>query len=187
MRRPLSHLPADALAGAKICRMKQDVGSAIAIIEKALNKDPNELANASFRQADSLLVFELSWCYLSNRDFAKSADSFQRMRGLNSWSHSTYVFISAGALLDLPLQDRTPEIVARIEKLFEELPGLIGAKRLMGEAPATEVFISRKLAYYKLKHTRWIAEGRILPSTKFWEVIRVSPASGAYLLIIKRR
>lgn len=61
------------------------------------------------------------------------------MRELNTWSHATYVFIAAGALLDLPRAERTPEIEERIEALISELPSLFGQKRLLGEPPSTEV------------------------------------------------
>lgn len=110
--------------------MKGDAPAAIEVIENALEK------GSTFRQADSLLVFELSWLYLSEAAYVKAADSFLRMKELNSWSHSTYVLIAAGALLDLPYSN--PEICARIDGLFELLPSLIGKKRLMGEPPATE-------------------------------------------------
>lgn len=39
------------------------------------------------------------------------------------------------------------------------------------------MFISRKVQTYKAKHARWIASGRISADSKYWEVIRVSPAS----------
>lgn len=137
--------------------MKHDTTAAIAIIEGALEK------GSTFREADSLLVFEvhtclsnsasvpspflppcfclfkLSWCYLSNGEWLKSANSFLRMKELNAWSHATYVFIAAGALLDLPKSERTPEIEARVTALFDELPTLFENKRLMGEPPSTEV------------------------------------------------
>lgn len=93
---------------------------------------------------------QLSWCYLSERQGIKAADSFLRMMELSTWSHSTYVFIAAGAhlsapvpgifvypkalwigaLLDLPLSERTPEIEARITHLFESLPALFNQKRV---------------------------------------------------------
>lgn len=85
------------------------------------------------------LSSQLSWCYLSDGQWLKCADSFINMRKLNSWSHATYVFIAAGALLDLPAAERTPEIEGRIDALIKELPSLFGLKRLLGEPPATEV------------------------------------------------
>lgn len=76
--------------GAKLCRMRHKTEEAIEIIEDALVKAP------SFREADSLLVFELSWLHLSSSSYVKAADSFCRMCELNSWSHSTYLAIAAG-------------------------------------------------------------------------------------------
>lgn len=101
------------ITGAKLCRMRHDTASAISIIEAALEK------GSSFREADSLLVFEviirpspssvcsravadssdppqLSWCYLSAAEWIKAAESFERMCTLNNWSHSTYLAISTG-------------------------------------------------------------------------------------------
>lgn len=150
------------------------------------------------------------------------------MRELSTWSHSTYVFIAAGttspspsfpmtkahayfhldsgALINLPLSERTPEVISRITKLFDCLPSLFNQKRkllrlpsnrvqcskelktdlcrffflagIMGDPPTTELFIARKLAYYKAKHARWVVEGRVEAGTEFWHVIRVSPSSG---------
>lgn len=45
------------------------------------------------------------------------------------------------------------------------------------------MFISRKLQGYKAKHARWIADARLSPNSKYWEVIRVSPASGEFALL----
>jgi hypothetical protein len=50
----LTHSHRGLAPGAKLCRMKHDTASAIDIIEGALAK------GSSFREADSLLVFEVS-------------------------------------------------------------------------------------------------------------------------------
>jgi hypothetical protein len=48
------------------------------------------------------------------------------------------------------------------------------------------MFITRKLTVYQAKWTRWVAQGRIPASSKYWEVIRVSPASGESLPVPRR-
>lgn len=70
------------------------------------------------------------------------------MRELSTWSHSTYVIISAGALLDLPIAERTPETIIQITKLFDVLPSLFGMKRLMGDPPTTDESSALSLASY---------------------------------------
>lgn len=101
--------------------------------------------------------------------------------------------------MDLPESERTVETADRIEALMLELPTLFGFQRILGEPPSTEVsffqvtkitsvlstvwcnlqlFIQRKLSVYQKKHARWVAQGRLPADSKYWEVIRVSPASG---------
>lgn len=48
------------------------------------------------------------------------------------------------------------------------------------------MFITRKLTVYQAKWTRWVAQGRLPASSKYWEVIRVSPASGESLPVPRR-
>ncbi|ORY89442.1 mitochondrial outer membrane protein IML2 [Leucosporidium creatinivorum] len=153
---------------AKLCRMRHDTASAISIIEAALEK------GSSFREADSLLVFELSWCYLSAAEWIKAADSFERMCTLNNWSHSTYLAISSGCLIDLSIEQRTPEVEKRITDIFNKLPSLFGQKRLLGEPPTTEIFITRRLEADKAKHARWVAAGRLPKDSPFWKAIRIT-------------
>ncbi|KAL8281124.1 hypothetical protein RQP46_006482 [Phenoliferia psychrophenolica] len=161
---------------AKLMRMKNDVDSAIKTIEHALAQ------GSSFREADSLLVFELSWCYLSDARWEAAAASFIRMRELNSWSHATYLLMAAGSLLELAPADRSPEVTTQINALLDELPALFGQKRLLGEPPSTEIFIARKLEVYKRKHLRLVASGQLPPESKYSEAIRISPASEVRLL-----
>ncbi|GAA5850339.1 hypothetical protein JCM8547_001838 [Rhodosporidiobolus lusitaniae] len=158
---------------AKLARMQRKPDEAIEIIQAALAK------GSTFREADSLLVFELSWLYLSQARYIDCADSFERMNELNTWSPSTYVAITAGALADAynsSPDQRTPELGDRIEKTFDKLPSLFLAKRIFGEKPVTETFISRRYEAHKQKLARWIATGRVKPDAKLWEVVKISNA-----------
>ncbi|GAA5886014.1 hypothetical protein JCM6882_004233 [Rhodosporidiobolus microsporus] len=158
---------------AKLARMRRDADGAIKIIEGTLAQ------GSDFREADSLLVFELSWLYLSQARFIETADSFDRMNTLNSWSPSTYVAISSGALVDAHNSDpslRAPELIDRLNKAFDHLPTLFQMKRVFGEKPVTETFIARRYEAHKAKLQRWIAAGKVEKGAKVWEVIRISNA-----------
>lgn len=65
----------------------------------------------------------------------------------------------AGALLALPAAERTPAVLSRVDELLTELSELVGQKRILGHAPATEVFIVRRMNAYKTKHARWVRGG----------------------------
>ncbi|BGP24888.1 mitochondrial outer membrane protein IML2 [Rhodotorula toruloides] len=166
---------------AKLARYERRSEDAVGIIVEALGREAQE--GNSFREADSLLVFELSWLYLSQARFIETADAMERMCTLNSWSHATYIAIAAGALVDEINDQRrrgeTPslEVVDRAEKLLAKLPGLCGLKRVFGEKPVTEVFILRRLEAQKAKVERWIRAGRLKEGAKLWEVVRISNAS----------
>ncbi|KAM0791385.1 hypothetical protein ACM66B_005850 [Microbotryomycetes sp. NB124-2] len=155
---------------AKLHRMRHETSAAILVAEEALSHE------SSFREADSLLVFELGWLYLSDAQYVKSADAFERMCTLNSWSHSTYLAIAAGCLLDLPKEQQTPEIKARIRGLLDRLPTMFGQKRLLGEPPTTELFIARRLAADQAKYERWVAAGRLSRDSHYSEVTRITMA-----------
>lgn len=85
--------PLHTPAGAKLARYRHDTPQAIKILEDALTK------GSTFREADSLLCFELSWCLLSAWELEKAADRFEQMCLLNNWSHATYVSIALGECL----------------------------------------------------------------------------------------
>ncbi|GAA5921664.1 hypothetical protein JCM1841_000901 [Sporobolomyces salmonicolor] len=155
---------------AKLARMKYDSDTAIDIIEASLKND------SQFREADSLLVFELCWLYLCQARYLDAANEFEKMCEMNNWSHATYIAIAAGALVDMPQAERTPEIEKRIDALFTKLPSLFGQKRLFGDPPVTETFIARRLEQNKAKRARWIAAGRLPADAKVWEAIRISNA-----------
>ncbi|GAA5820130.1 hypothetical protein JCM11251_005496 [Rhodosporidiobolus azoricus] len=158
---------------AKIARMRRDADGAMKIIQDTLAQ------GSEFREADSLLVFELSWLYLSQARFIETADSFDKMNTLNTWSPSTYVAISSGALVDAYNSDpslRTPELKERLDKAFEHLPTLFQQKRIFGEPPVTETFIARRYNVHKAKLQRWIEKGKVEKGAKIWEVIKISNA-----------
>ncbi|GAA5996526.1 uncharacterized protein JCM10292_003030 [Rhodotorula paludigena] len=165
---------------AKLARYERRSDDAIAIIEKALVEEKK--AGNTFREADSLLVFELSWLYLSQARFVDTANSFERMCEMNSWSHATYIAIAAGALIDalntqrLAGETLSPELVTRVEGLSDRLPSLCQQKRVFGEKPVTETFIVRRGDANKAKLDRWIQKGRVKPDAKVWEVVRISNA-----------
>ncbi|GAA6064780.1 hypothetical protein JCM10212_004802 [Sporobolomyces blumeae] len=156
---------------AKLARYQRKPDEAIAIIERALSKP------SQFREADSLLVFELSWLYLSKANYIKTADSFERMCTMNKWSLATYIAIATGALIEeVNVRGRTPQVEDRLDKLLARLPTLFDQKRLFGEPPVTENFIARRLEAHKVKHARWVEAGRISKDAKLWEVIRITNA-----------
>lgn len=96
---------------------------------------------------------------------------------MNKWSLATYVAIAAGALIEeVNQRGRTPEIVERLDKLLEKLPTHFEQKRMFGEPPVTENFISRRLEAHKLKRERWIQAGRLAADAKLWEVIKITNA-----------
>ncbi|GAA6016734.1 hypothetical protein JCM11491_000223 [Sporobolomyces phaffii] len=156
---------------AKLARYQRRPDEAIDIIETNLK------VGSAFREADSLLVFELSWLYLSKADYIKTADNFERMCTMNKWSLATYVAIAAGALIEeINLRGSSPELVKRLDALLERLPSHFEQKRVFGEPPVTENFISRRLEAHKLKRVRWIAAGRLASEAKIWEVIKITNA-----------
>jgi hypothetical protein len=98
---------------------------------------------------------------------------------MNKWSLATYVAIAAGSLIEeVNLRGPSPEIVKRLDGLLEKLPSHFEQKRMFGEPPVTENFISRRLEAHKLKHKRWIEAGRLPRDSKLWEVIKITNAMG---------
>ncbi|PFH46707.1 hypothetical protein AMATHDRAFT_69254 [Amanita thiersii Skay4041] len=158
----LSRYPTGALwilNRAKFIRMGRDPEGAIAILQDGLK--PGRVHR--FKQADMLLVFELAWTLLAQRRYEEAAEKFQEMKELNSWSHATYHFIAAGCYISLGKLDKA-------QTLIDEIPNLI-AKKVAGKAPPTEVFIKKKLEFYKEKQRR-----RGGDETKYVECIKISPA-----------
>lgn len=98
---------------------------------------------------------------------------------MNKWSLATYVAIAAGALIEeINIRGQTPEIVKRLDDLLVRLPTHFEQKRVFGEPPVTENFITRRLEAHKLKRERWIQAGRLTAESKIWEVIKITNAMG---------
>ncbi|KAJ3890761.1 hypothetical protein GG344DRAFT_48839 [Lentinula edodes] len=152
---------------AKILRMTYDSESAIRVLKGGLEetrKDAEGEHSEGFKQADTLLVFELAWIYLSQRHYVESAEAFIKLTELNSWSHGTYYFIAAGCHISLAHSDKA-------QRLLDAIPSLLDKRKMGGKELPTEVLIKKRLAFYKEKQKR-----RGGDEAKFAECIRISPA-----------
>ncbi|KAI0056452.1 hypothetical protein BV25DRAFT_1903221 [Artomyces pyxidatus] len=128
---------------AKILRMSGDADGAIKVLQDGLTPDRPTV----FLQADALLVFELAWLFLAQRRYKDAAETFLRITEINSWSHATYYFIAAGCHWSLGNFDEA-------QRLMEAIPGLIDKRKIGGKDLPTEVFIKKKLAFFKSKQVR---------------------------------
>ncbi|KJA17945.1 hypothetical protein HYPSUDRAFT_218539 [Hypholoma sublateritium FD-334 SS-4] len=145
---------------AKIMRMSYKADIAIDILNEGLHNNKGH----SFAQADMLLVFELAWTLLSQMRYQEAADAFMRITELNSWSHGTYYFITAGCYFSLGDMEKA-------QSLLDAIPNLIDKKKISGKDLPTEVFIKKKLIFYKEKHLR-----RTGSEDNFIQSIKISPA-----------
>ncbi|KAJ3868792.1 hypothetical protein EV359DRAFT_31448 [Lentinula novae-zelandiae] len=152
---------------AKILRMTYDSESAIRVLKGGLEetrKDAEGEHSEGFKQADTLLVFELAWIYLSQRHYIESAEAFIKLTELNSWSHGTYYFIAAGCHISLAHSDGA-------QRLLDAIPNLLDKRKMGGKELPTEVLIKKRLTFYKEKQKL-----RGGDEAKFAECIRISPA-----------
>ncbi|KAI0929242.1 hypothetical protein AcV5_006552 [Taiwanofungus camphoratus] len=145
---------------AKILRMSFDAEGAIQVLQDGLAPGRPH----TFVQADGLLIFELAWTLLSQRRYEEAAEMFLRMTEINSWSHGTYYFIAAGCYVSLRNHKRAQE-------LLDAIPALLEKKKLGGKDLPTEVFIKKKLTFYKEKQKRMTGV-----EDDFTQCIRISPA-----------
>ncbi|KAH6902081.1 mitochondrial outer membrane protein IML2 [Coprinopsis sp. MPI-PUGE-AT-0042] len=144
----------------KLLRMSGDAEGSIRVLKNGLKPERPH----SFAQADMMLLFELAWTLLGQREYKDSADSFLRITEINTWSHATYYFLSAGCYFSLG-------DITKCQELLDAIPGLIDKKKVGGKDLPTEVFIKKKLAFYKEKQKR-----RGGDPDKYAEAIRISPA-----------
>ncbi|KAI0253518.1 outer membrane protein Iml2/Tetratricopeptide repeat protein 39 [Lactifluus subvellereus] len=161
---------------AKILRMSGDSDSAITTLQAGLAPD----RTSGFLQADALLVFELAWVFLAQRRYEDAAKTFLRMTEVNTWSHATYYFIAAGCYWSLGNFEEA-------QRLLEATPAQIDKRKIGNKDLPTEVFIKKKLAFWKAKHVRrtgsekdWVQSISISPAEEmaiFWNThARITPA-----------
>jgi len=145
---------------AKILRISRDLDGAITVLRAGLAPDRPH----SFSQADALLIFELAWTLLSQRKYEESAEMFMKMTEVNSWSHATFYFIAAGCHSAVGNNSLA-------QSLLDSIPELLEKRKLAGRDLPSEVFIRKKVAFYKRKQTR-----RCGSESDFAECIKISPA-----------
>ncbi|QRV74892.1 mitochondrial outer membrane protein IML2 [Ceratobasidium sp. AG-Ba] len=152
---------------AKLERMTFNPSKAIEILRDGLSAE----RPVKFRQADALLLFELSWTLLADRRYEEAAESFLKIKELNSWSHATYTFIAAGCYLSLAKEK--PEFKAKARAALDLVPQLLDRKKIGGRDLPTEVFIQKKIDFYKRKQVRRAGPGT---ESDYIDSIFVSPA-----------
>ncbi|KAF9481931.1 hypothetical protein BDN70DRAFT_875724 [Pholiota conissans] len=145
---------------AKILRMSHKADEAITVLQEGLEAAKEH----SFAQADMILIFELAWTLLSQMRYQEAADAFLKITELNSWSHGTYYFIAAGCYFSLGNMEKA-------QSLLDAIPELINKKKISGKDLPTEVFIKKKLAFYKEKQAR-----RTGSEKNFIQAVKISPA-----------
>ncbi|KAJ3526621.1 hypothetical protein NM688_g8239 [Phlebia brevispora] len=145
---------------AKLLRMSYDTAGAIKVLQDGLKPERPQ----SFAQADGLLIFELAWTLLSQRRYEEAAETFIKITEINSWSHATYYFIAAGCHI-------STKNYTQAQKLLDAIPNLIDKKKIGGKDLPTEVFIKKKLAFYREKQKKRTGE-----ETDFVQCIKISPA-----------
>lgn len=115
-------------------------------------------SHGALSSSSSSSLAQLGWCELSAARYRDAGARFERMRDMNNWSHATYVWLALGCLISARHADSTATATtvvaddkaedesakqtrtrAQIDRLWNEMPSLMGKKRIMGEAPATEV------------------------------------------------
>ncbi|KAK0211394.1 outer membrane protein Iml2/Tetratricopeptide repeat protein 39 [Desarmillaria ectypa] len=152
---------------AKIKRMSYDAQGAITVLRDGLKPD----REASFKQADTLLVFELAWTLLAERRYEEAAIEFIRMTELNNWSPATYYFIATGCYIIIGNLDKAQE-------LFDAVPGMIDKRKLGGKDLPMEVLIKKKIEFYKEKQRRRGGDEKNLV-----QCMKISPAE-AYIDLV---
>ncbi|KIK19843.1 hypothetical protein PISMIDRAFT_682759 [Pisolithus microcarpus 441] len=143
---------------AKIQRMIGDPQGAMVTLQEGLQSDRQR----SFPQADALLAFELAWTLFQCRQYEESAQVFMDVAKMNNWSHATYYFLAAGCYISIGQSDKAQSLLDALSQIMD--------KRRSRNMP-TEVFIKKKLAFYKQKHAR-----RGGDPMRFAESMKISPA-----------
>ncbi|KAF8329754.1 outer membrane protein Iml2/Tetratricopeptide repeat protein 39 [Cantharellus anzutake] len=144
-------------------RYTGDNAAAIATLQRGIGPERRN----HFKQADTILVFELAWILLAERRYEESAEMFLRLVTLNNWSYATYTYLAAGCYLSL----NTPEGHQKAQEQLDKLPGFLVGKKIGGKDLPTEVFIRKRIASYKRKQVSLGGD-----EDEYINVIKLSPA-----------
>lgn len=147
---------------AKILRMEGDGEEAMRVLRSGLG--PNR--PQGFEQAESLLVFELAWILLSHREYVEAAKQFLYITEINTWSHATYFFLGAGCYW------RVGEY-KEAQRLLDAIPAAIDKRKIGGKDLPFEVYIKKKLAFWKAKQLRLTGS-----ENNYVMAISINPAEG---------
>ncbi|KAI6010345.1 hypothetical protein EDC04DRAFT_3145978 [Pisolithus marmoratus] len=142
---------------AKIQRVTGDPKAAIVTLQEGLQSDQPK----SLPQADALLAFELAWTLFQCRQYEESAQAFMDLTKMNNWSDATYHFLAAGCYVSVGKS-------AKAQSLLDALSEIVDKR---SRNFPTEVFIKKKLAFYKKKHARRGGDPK-----RFAECMKISPA-----------
>lgn len=153
---------------AKLLRLEGQVDEAGVRLREGLSSPSN------FRQATSTLQYELCWVDLSLRRYSEASEGFLSMIELNSWSHTTYYALAAACLHEI--QDRTPKEEKRMRDLYERIPAGFNRKRFMGQPPSSEVYLEKRIKFYKAKTEKWIEQGRLKKDAEWFDSVTISMA-----------
>jgi len=99
---------------AKLARYTGNAAKAISILQSGLGPE----RPVRFIQADTMLVFELAWILLAERQYEQSAETFLKLLTLNTWSHATYTFMAAGCYIAM----NTPDARQKARALLDTVP-----------------------------------------------------------------
>ncbi|OBZ65787.1 Mitochondrial outer membrane protein IML2 [Grifola frondosa] len=165
---------------AKILRMCHDPEGAIKVLQDGLQ--PNR--PHTFVQADGLLIFELAWTLLSQRRHQEAAEMFMKMTEINSWWVCVFVLtkIAANSSGLSGVTQHTTSLLPvccyislkdyeKAQRLLDAIPALVDKKKIGGKDLPTEVFIKKKLAFYKEKQQRLTGS-----EADYVRCIKISPA-----------
>jgi len=86
------------------------------------------------------------------------------MTEVNNWSHATYYMLAAGCHISGGNR-------AKAKELLDKLPGFLDTRKFRGKEIPTEVWIKKKLAFYKAKQKK-----RGGSEADYVDCIRISPA-----------
>ena len=96
------------------------------------------------------------------------------MIDLNSWSHTTYYALAAACLHEIP--NRTPQEEKKMRELYDKIPAGFNRKRFMGQPPSSEVYLEKRIKFYKAKTEKWIEQGLLKKDAEWFDSVTISMA-----------